>query len=113
MAVPVAKTIPTRHAILPIKFAFAACTTSAQDIAWMPGDIALFLNSDASNPYTVTVVSKPKDSRQDLTITAFSLAAGEYCVMPRFGSQDASVLSVVASNVAVKMARLSTKAQPG
>ena len=112
MAAPTAKTIPTRHASLPIKFAWAAPGTSPIDIDWMPGDILLGWNTHASNGGTFTVVSKPKDSRSNLTITAFSVSAGEFCVFPRFGDQYASLLNVVGSTVDMKLARLSTKAQP-
>lgn len=112
MAAPTAKTIPTRHAVLPIKFAWAAIGTSPINIDWMPGDIALFTNTHATDPKTFTIVSNPKDSRSAVTIAAFSLAAGEFAVCPRFGDQDNSTLNVVGSSTDIKMARLSTHAQP-
>lgn len=112
MVQPTAKTIPTRHAILPIKFAWAAGSTSPVNIDWMPGDILLLRNSHASAAKTFTVVSHPKDSRVDLTITAFSLAAGEYAVCPRFGDQDLSSIALTCETTDIMAARLSTKVQP-
>lgn len=112
MAAPTAITIPTRNAVLPVKFTWAAIGTSPIDIVWMPGDIALFWNAHASLAKTFTVVSNPKAKRTALTITAFSLAAGEFAVCPRFGSQDDDTLRVTGETTDIKMARLSTHAQP-
>lgn len=112
MAAPTAVTIPTRHASVPVKFTWAAVGATPIDITWMPGDILLIWNSHASAAKTFTVVSKPKDSRSNLTITAFSLAAGEFATCPRFGDQDAGVLNVVGETTDIKMARISTHAQP-
>lgn len=112
MAQPTAVTIPTRHATVPVKFTWAAIGTSPLSVDWMPGDIALFKNVHATDAKTFTVVSHPKDSRSDLTITGFSLAAGEYAVCPRFGDQDLSVITANGESTDIKMARLSTKHQP-
>lgn len=112
MAAPTAKTIPSRYSILPVKFAWAAVGTSPIDIDWLPGDILLVKNAHATDAKTFTVVSKPKSKRATYTITAFSLAAGEYAVCPRFGPQDEEVLSVVGESTDIKMARISTAAQP-
>lgn len=112
MAAPTAKTIPTRNAVLPVAFTWAAGPTVADDFDWMTGDILLAWNTSVDTGYTITVVSKPKSSLTDLTITAFAIAFGVFLVFPRFGPQDEEVLSVVATNAAVKFARLSTKAQP-
>lgn len=112
MAQPTAKTIPSRFSILPVKFTWTAGTTGATLVDWMPGDIALFKNAHATDAKTFTVLSKPKAKRADYTITAFSLAAGEYAVCPRFGPQDEEVISVTCESTDIKMARLSTAAQP-
>lgn len=112
MAAPTAKTIPSRNSIVPTKFAWAAIGVSPIDIVWLPGDIALFWNAHATDPKTFTIVSNPKSKRATDTITAFSLAAGEFAVCPRFGPQDADTLNVVGSSTDIKMARLSTAAQP-
>lgn len=112
MAVPTAITIPTRNATLPVKFAWAVIGTSPVTVDWMPGDIALFWNAHASLAKTFTVVSNPKAKRTSLTITAFSLAAGEFAVCPRFGSQDDDEITVTGETTDIKMARLSTHAQP-
>jgi len=112
VAQPTAKTIPTRNAEDPIKFAFTAGTVSPTLIDWMPGDILLLTNTHATDAKTFTVISNPKSSRSTLTITAFSLAAGEFAVCPRFGDQDSDVVSVACQSVDIKIARLSTHAQP-
>lgn len=112
MAQPTAKTIPSRFSIVPVKFAFTAGTTGETLVDWMPGDIAIFHNEHASLAKTFTVVSKPKAKRADYTITAFSLAADEYAVCPRFGPQDEEVLSVTCESTDIKMARISTAPQP-
>lgn len=112
MAQPTAVTIPSRYSILPVEFTWAACTTvTPTDVDWMPGDIGLLHNTNVAAK-TVTVVSKPKAKRADYSITAFSLGAGKYYVLPRFGPQDEEVLSVVAEHADVLMARLSTAPQP-
>lgn len=112
MAAPTAKTIPSRYSILPIKFAWAAVGATPVDITWLPGDILLVTNSHATDAKTFTIVSKPKAKRATYTITAFSLAAGEYAVCPRFGPQDEEVLNVVGQSTDILMARLSTAPQP-
>lgn len=86
--------------------------TSPVNITWLPGDILLVTNSHATVAKTFTIVSKPKTKRASYTITAFSLAAGEYAVCPRFGPQDEEVLSVVGESTDILMARLSTAPQP-
>jgi hypothetical protein len=112
VAQPTAKTIPHRFSIVPVKFAWTAGTTSATLVDWMAGDILLAKNGHATDAKTFTVISKPKSRRADNTITAFSLAAGEYAVLPRFGPQDDEVVSVVSESTDIKWARLSTQAQP-
>lgn len=112
MAIPVAKTIPSRFATVPIEFQFAAAPTSATAIDWMPGDILIAYNSSADTGYTITITSKPKNRREDVVITAFSVPFGDYFVCPRFPPQDDDTLLIHASNAAVLFARLSTKAQP-
>lgn len=112
MAVPTAKTIPSRLSSTPIEFEFAAAPTSATAISWMPGDILIAFNSSADTGYTITVTSNPKNSRSSSAITAFSVPFGDYFVLPRFPPQDNDQLMVHASNAAIKFARISTKAQP-
>lgn len=112
MAQPTAKTIPSRYSILPVKFAFTAGTTSATLMDWMPGDILIATNAHATDAKTLTVVNNPKNRRATYTITAFSLAAGEYCVLPRFPAQDDDTLSVTCQSTDIKLARLSTQPQP-
>lgn len=112
MALPTAKTIPSRLATAGIAFAWTAAPTTPTAMDWMPGDILLAWNTDGSNAYTVTVTSNPKATRDTTVITAESLAAGIFHVFPRFGAQDNDTLEVSASNAAVKFARLSTRAQP-
>lgn len=113
MAAPTKKTIPSRYSILPVKFAFTAGVTSAgQVLAWMPGDILLTFNGHATDAKTFTITSNPKSKRAAYTITAFSLAAGEYAVLPRFGPQDDDTITAISESTDVKWAHLSTKAQP-
>lgn len=112
MPAPTAKTIPSRYSTTPEKFTWAAIGTSPIDITWLPGDIALFKNDHATDAKTFTVVSNPKAKRASYTVAAFSLAAGEFAVCPRFGPQDNDTLNVVGSSTDIKMARLSTAPQP-
>lgn len=113
MAQPTAVTIPSRFATASAAFAFAApAGTTAVEFDWMPGDILLAYNSSSDTGYTVTITSKPKSRRDNTVITTEAIAFGTYRVYPRFPPQDDDTLEVTASNVAVKFARLSTKAQP-
>lgn len=112
MAQPTAKTIPGRYATAPIIFAFTAGTVSETLMDWMPGDVLIAFNAHVDTAKTVTVVSKPKSRRADLTVGPQSIAAGAYYVFPRFGEQDADVLSVTCESTDIKLARLSTRAQP-
>ncbi len=113
MAQPTAKTIPNRYSTTPEKFAWTAGVTSAgQVITWMAGDILLAKNGHATDAKTFTITSNPKARRTASTITAFSLAAGEYAVLPRFGPQDDDTITAISESTDVKWARLSTHAQP-
>lgn len=114
MAQPTKKVIPNRYSVTPEKFAWTAGVTSAgQATTWTRGDILLAWNTDESNPYTVQMVSNPKYKRGSDTVAAFTLAAGEFCVLPRFPVQDDDgPITVIVSNVAVKLARIGTVADP-
>lgn len=112
MAQPTAVTIPSRYSTTPAAFAFTAGTTSATLVTWMPGDILIAFNSHASAAKTITVVSNPKNKRNNYTITAYSIPAQEYRVFPRFPPQDDDTLSVTCESVDINLARLSTAPQP-
>lgn len=112
MAIPVAKTIPSRLSTTPLEFQFAAAPTSPTAIDWMPGDILIAYNSSPDTGYTITITSNPKRSQDASTISAFSVPFGDYFVCPRFPPQDDDELTIQASNAAVLFARLSTRAQP-
>lgn len=112
MALPTAVTIPSRLATAGVAYTWTAAPTTPTAMDWMPGDIFEAWNTDGTTPYTVTIVSNPKNSRSAVTITAESLAAGIFHVFPRFPPQDDDTLLVNASNAAIKFRRLSTKAQP-
>lgn len=112
MAIPVAKTIPSRNASASVAFALAAAPTSPTAIDWMPGDILVALNSSPDTGYTITITSNPKSRRTATVITAEAIAFGIYRVFPRFPPQDDDTLTIQASNAAVLFGRLSTKAQP-
>lgn len=112
MAVPTAVTIPSRFATAGVAVTFAAAPTVATAIDWMPGDILVALNSSADTAYTVTITSNPKSRRTATVITAESIAFGAYHIFPRFPPQDDDQLTILASNAAIKFARISTKAQP-
>jgi hypothetical protein len=114
MAQPTKQVIPSRYSVTPIKFAFTAGVTSAgQATTWTAGDVLIAHNSHETDPFTVQMVSNPKYKRGADTVAAFSLAAGEYCVLPRFPAQDDDdPITVIVENVAVKIARLGTAADP-
>lgn len=114
MAQPTKKVIPSRYSTTPEKFAWTAGVTSAgQATTWTAGDILLAWNTDGSNAYTVEMVSNPQYKRASDTIAPFSLAAGEFCVLPRFPAQDADApITVKVQNAAVKIARIGTAADP-
>lgn len=112
MAQPTAVTIPSRLATAPVEFGFTAGTTSPTLITWMPGDILLVFNSHADTAKTITIISNTKRSLDTLTISAFSIPAQDYYVCPRFGPQDADVLSVACESTDILLARISTAAQP-
>lgn len=112
MAVPVAKTIPSRFATAGIAFALAAAPTSPTAIDWMPGDILIAYNPSVDTGYTITITSNPKSRRTAVVITAEAIAFGTYRVFPRFPPQDDDTLTIQASNAAVLFGRLSTHAQP-
>lgn len=113
MAQPTKQVIPSRNSVTPVKFAWTAGVTGGGQVTtWTRGDILLAYNSDGSNAYTVQMISKPKSKRGTDTVTAFSLAAGEYCVLPRFPPQDDDTITVIVSNAAVKIARIGTQADP-
>ena len=112
MANPTAVTIPSRYSTTPATFAFTAATGSEQLLDWMPGDILLALNDHATDPKTITIVSNPKNRRTTYTISAHSLNAGTYRVLPRFPPQDDDTLSVTGSSTDIKFAQLSTAPQP-
>lgn len=111
MAQPTAVTIPSRFAVLPVAFTWTAGTVLPTLIDWMPGDILLVRNDNVA-AQTITIISKPKSRRANTTITAHSIAAGAHKVLPRFPPQDEDTLSVACESVDIKIARLSTKAQP-
>lgn len=114
MAQPTKQVIPTRYSVTPIKFTFTAGVTGGgQATDWTAGDILIAYNSSADTSYTVQMVSNPKYKRGSDTVAAFTLAAGEYCIFPRFPVQDDDgPITVIVSNVAVKLARIGTKADP-
>lgn len=112
MAQPTAVTIPSRYSIVPVAFTWTAGTTSATLMDWLPGDILLAKNTHGSLAKTITIVSKPKNKRQDYTITSHSIAFGTYRIFPRFPPQDDEVLSVTCESADILLARLSTAPQP-
>lgn len=114
MAQPTKKVIPNRYSVTPEKFAWTAGVTGGgQTTDWTAGDILLAHNTHGSNAYTVEMTSNPKYKRGTDVVAAFSLAAGEYCVLPRFPVQDDDApITVIVSNTAVEIARLGTKADP-
>jgi len=72
-------------------------------------DLILVLNSDPTNPYTVTISSEidPINNRLG-DITAYSLAAGDYAVFGPFETQGwadttSGLILLTVSNVAVKV----------
>jgi hypothetical protein len=111
MAQPTAVTIPYRYSDTPVAFMWTAGTVTETLINWMPGDILLARNDNVA-AQTITIVSKPKSRRENMTIAAHSIAAGAHKVFPRFPPQDDDTLSVTCQSVDIKLARLSTKAQP-
>jgi hypothetical protein len=114
MAQPTKQVIPSRYSTTPVKFAWTAGVTSAgQATTWTAGDVLLAWNSDGSNPYTVEMTSNPKYKRGEDEVAAFTLAAGEFCVLPRFPAQDNDdPITVIVENAAVKIARIGTAADP-
>lgn len=112
MAQPTAVTIPSRYSTIPATFTFTAGTTSETLMDWLPGDILIARNSHADTAKTITIVSKPKNKRQNYTITAYSIAAQSYKIFPRFPPQDDDTLSVTCESVDILLARLSTAPQP-
>jgi hypothetical protein len=112
MAVPTAKTIPSRNASASVAVAFAAAPTSPTAITWLPGDILIAYNSSVDTGYTVTITSNPKSRRSSTVITAEAIAFGIYRIYPRFPPQDDDTLTIEASNAAVMFARISTMTQP-
>lgn len=65
-------------------------------------------NTDGANPYTVTFSSVVDDLGRTGDITAYSLAAGDYCVFGPFSTegwrQSDGKLYFEASNAAIKFA---------
>jgi hypothetical protein len=93
-------------------FTFAAGSTGTDTIACTGRQIILALNSDPTNPYTVTISSVDDEKGRSEDITAYSLAAGEYAV---FGvgltnaagwKQTNGTIIVDVENAAVKWAVL-------
>lgn len=92
---------------------FAAGATGAGDTFVCTGrEILVALNSDPTNPYTVTITSIADEKGRTGDITTYSLAAGEYGV---FGvgltnslgwKSTAGTIAVTVSNAAVKWAVL-------
>lgn len=114
MAQPTKVVIPSRYSTTPLDFTWTAGVTGAgQATTWTAGDILMVWNTDGANAYTVEMVSHPKYKRGTDTIAAYTLAAGDFAVLPRFPVQDDDgPITVIVSNVAVKVARLGTKADP-
>jgi len=111
MAQPTAVTIPSRYSTTVSAFTFTAGTVAPTLIDWMPGDILIAHNENVG-AQTVTIISKPKNRREDTTITNHSIAAGAYKVFPRFPPQDDDQISVACQSTDIKLARLSTAPQP-
>jgi hypothetical protein len=78
----------------------------------MAGDILIAFNSHATLAKTITIVSNPKSKRAAYNITAHSIAALAYKVLPRFPPQDDDTLSVTCESTDILLARLSTAPQP-
>lgn len=114
MAQPTKVVIPNRYSVTPAKFTWTAGVTSAgQATDWTAGDILMAWNTDEALAYTVQMVSNPKYKRGSDTVAAFTLNAGEFCILPRFPVQDDDgPITVIVSNTAVKIARIGTKADP-
>lgn len=111
MAQPTAVTIPSRYSTTPATFTFTAGTVTETLVDWMPGDILIARNDNVAAK-TITIVSKPKNRRANYTISAHSIAAGAYKVLPRFPPQDDDTLSVTCESTDIFLARLSTAPQP-
>jgi hypothetical protein len=103
MANPTAVAIPSRLATAGAAFTFVAATASQQSLTWKGGYILIAFNTGAG-ARTLTVVNNPKNSRSTNTITAESVAAGAYHVMPRFPAQDNDVLLVTGSHAEMTLA---------
>jgi len=113
MAQPTKQVIPSRYSVTPIKFAFTAGVVSpGQVTTWAAGDILVAYNSDGAVAYDVQMVSNPTYKRGSDTVAAFELLAGEYCLLPRFPPQDSGTITIIVENVAVKIARVGTAADP-
>jgi hypothetical protein len=93
-------------------FTFAAGSTGTDTFVCTGREILLALNSDPTNPYTVTITSVDDEKGRSEDIAAYSLAAGEYAA---FGvgltnaqgwKNSSGLITIDVENAAVKWAVL-------
>ena len=86
----------------------AADVANFEEVALTGKELVLAINSDPTNPYTVTIESVVDDLGRTGDITTYSLAAGEYAVFGPFTlegwRQSNGKLNFKGSNAAIKFA---------